>query len=158
MAEYTNGPVTGAGVVALPVAVPGGQSASQVTADSTQVAGIIFPSLSRVVAAYTSDEIYNAGARGVRLYTANDAAGGGTATVKIQVRAPNSDVWIDLAGAATAALGSSTGSLITVYPGLTGIADSAGVTINQHLGPAWRVVLTIAVATCVASVGADYLL
>lgn len=120
--------------------------------------GVIFVSASRVQAAYTSDEMFNAGAKGVRIYTANDAAGGSTATVKIQVRAPNSDVWIDLAGATTAALGSGTGFLLTVYPGLTGIADAAGVTINQHLGPIWRLVMTIGVATGTSSVGADYLL
>lgn len=120
--------------------------------------GVIFASASRVQAAYTSDEFHNTGWKGVRIYTANDAAGGSTATVKVQVRAPNSDVWIDLAGAATAALGSTTGSLITIYPGLTGIADSAGVTINQHLGPAWRLVLTVGVATGTSSVGADYLI
>lgn len=121
-------------------------------------AGVIFPSGSRVQAAYTSIELFNSAWRGIRLYTANDAAGGSTATVKIQVRAPGSNVWIDLAGATTAALGSTTGSLLTVYPGLTGIADAAGVTINQHLGPAWRVVMTIGVATGTSSVSADYLL
>lgn len=137
-----NGPVPAVGVNAV---------------GSTITPGIIFPSASRAQAAYTSDEIYNPNCKGIRLYTANDAAGGSTATAKIQVRAPNSDVWIDLAGATTAALGSSTGSLLTVYPGLTGIADAAGVTINQHLGPVWRVVLTIGVATGTSSVGADYL-
>ncbi len=138
-----------------PVETPGPIDTSSI---ANQAAGVLFPSASRVQAAYTSAEMFNAGAKGVRIYTANDAAGGSTATVKIQVRAPNSDVWIDLAGATTAALGSSTGSLLTVYPGLTGIADAAGVTINQHLGPAWRVVMTIGVATGTSSVGADYLI
>jgi len=138
-----------------PVASPGAFDTST-TANRTD--GVLFLSASRVQAAYTSDEMYNGAAKGVRIYTANDAAGGSTATVKIQVRAPNSDVWIDLAGATTAALGSTTGSLLTVYPGLTGIADAAGVTINQHLGPAWRVVMTIGVATGTSSVGADYLI
>lgn len=119
--------------------------------------GVIFASASRAAAAYTSQEFSNPNCRGIRVYTANDAAGGSTATLKIQVKAPGSSTWIDLAGATTAALGSSTGSLLTVYPGLTGIADAAGVTINQHLGLAWRAVLTIAVATGVSSVSADYL-
>jgi hypothetical protein len=78
--------------------------------------------------------------------------------VKVQVKAPNTKVWVDLAGAATAALGSVTASLLTVYPGLTGIADATGVTINQHLGLSFRLVLTIAVATGVSSVDAEYLI
>lgn len=121
-------------------------------------AGVIFRSASRAAAAYTSDPIYNADAKGIRLFVANDAAGGGTATVKIQVQAPGSKVWVDLAGAVTAAIGSSTGTIMTVYPGLTGIADSAGVTINQHLGPVFRIVLTVGTATVTCGVDADYLL
>lgn len=119
--------------------------------------GIIFSSASRVAAAYNSDELFNPTSKGVRIFTVNDGAGGSTATVKVQVKAPGSAVWIDLAGAATAALGATTGSIITIYPGLTGIADSAGVTINQHLGNSWRLVLTIGVATGTASVSAIYL-
>lgn len=138
-----------------PVPTPG---PIDTTAASNQPAGVIFPSASRVQAVYTSAAMFNTAARGIRIYTANDAAGGSTATVKIQVQAPGSDVWTDLAGATTAALGSVTGSLLTVYPGLTGIADSAGITINQHLGPVWRAVMTIGVATGTSSVGADYLL
>jgi len=120
--------------------------------------GIIFPSASRTQAAYTSQEFHNASCRGVRIFTVNDGAGGSTATVKIQVKAPGQAVWIDLAGATTAALTSTTGSILTVYPGLTGIADSAGVTINQHIGQAWRVVMTIGVATGTSSVSAVHLL
>lgn len=121
-------------------------------------AGILFKSQSRAAAAYNSEERYNANCRGIRLFATNDAAGGSTATIKIQVKNPVDDTWIDLAGAATAALGATTGSIITIYPGLTGIADAAGVTINQHLGCIWRAVLTIAVATGTSSVGAEYLL
>jgi hypothetical protein len=111
-----------------------------------------------VQAAYNSEEQFNLNAKGLRLFVTNDAAGGSTATVKIQVKDPVGDTWTDLAGAATAALGAVTGSLITIYPGLTGIADAAGVTINQHLGCTWRAVLTVGVATGTASVGAEYLL
>lgn len=120
--------------------------------------GIVFPSASRTQAAYNSDEMYNPGARGVRMFVANDAAGGSTATAKIQVKAPGTAVWVDLAGATSAAVGSSTGTITTVYPGLTGIADSAGVTINQHLGTSWRIVLTIGTATGTSSVSVDYLI
>jgi hypothetical protein len=120
--------------------------------------GIIFPSASRTAAAYTSAPIANPDAKGIRLFVANDGAGGSTATAKVQVQDPLSKVWVDLAGATSAAVGASTGTITTVYPGLTGIADAAGVTVNQHIGPLWRVVLTIGVATGVSSVGADYLL
>lgn len=127
------------------------------TASGTLVPGVVFPSASRAQASYNSAEMHNPGCRGVRLYVANDNANSGTATAKIQVRAPGTTVWIDLAGATSAAIGSSTGTITTVYPGLTGIADSAGVTINQHLGPVWRVVLTIGTGTCTNAVYADYL-
>ena len=119
--------------------------------------GTIFKSASRAVAAYTSSPFFNPNARGVRLWVVNDGAGGSTATAKIQVQDPATGNWMDLAGASTAAVGAATAHL-TVYPGLTGIADSAGITNNQHLGPRWRVVLTIAAATGTQSVGADYLL
>jgi hypothetical protein len=122
-------------------------------------AGIIFPSQSRTNGTYNSAALYNPNAKGVRLTVANDAAGGSTATAKIQVLNPADGVtWVDLAGATSAAVGSSTGTITTIYPGLTGIADAAGVTINQHLGSVWRVVLTTTVGAAVASVGADYLL
>jgi hypothetical protein len=130
-----------------------------VAADANFRNGIIFPSLSRIAGTYTSLPFFNPTARGVRIYVANDAAGGSTAVAQIQVLNPADGVtWINLAGAASGTIGASTGTITTIYPGLTGIADAAGVTINQHLGPIWRVVLTIAVATGVSSVGADYLL
>lgn len=125
---------------------------------STLTSGIIFPSASRAQGTYTSDEIFNPWCRGVRLYIANDAAGGSTVVAKIQVRAPNSDVWIDLTNATSGTVNSSTGTIVTIYPGLTGIADAAGSMINQHLGPCWRVHMTIGTATGTSSVGADYLL
>jgi hypothetical protein len=120
--------------------------------------GAIFESASRAAAAYTSQEFVNHHAKGLRFTVANDAAGGSTATAKIQVKAPGSDVWVDLAGATSAAIGSSTGTITTVYPGLTGIADAANVSINQHLGLSWRMVLTIGAATGISSVSAVYLI
>jgi hypothetical protein len=120
--------------------------------------GIVFLSASRTVAAYNSQEFINTDAKGIRIYVTNDGAGGSTATVKVQTRMPGTTNWTDIAGAATAALGAVTGSIITIYPGLTGIADSAGVTINQHLGASFRLVLTIAVATGTSMVSASYLL
>lgn len=121
--------------------------------------GVIFPSASRTAAAYTSQEFVNQGARGIRIFTTNDGgAGTSTATVKVQVKMPGTSNWTDLAGATTAALGVVTGSIITIYPGLTGIADAAGVTINQHLGDSWRLVLTIGTVTGVSQVSAHYLI
>ncbi len=137
-----------------PVAIEMGQNATP-----KNRAGIIFPSQSRTNGAYTSSPMFNPNAKGVRLFVANDAAGGSTATAKIQILNPaDGTTWIDLAGATSAAVGSSTGTITTIYPGLTGIADAAGVTINQHLGSIWRVVLTTTVGAAVQSVGADYLL
>lgn len=147
MADHLNKPV--------PNPLPGSGEKST-TANSTP--GVIFPSASRTAAAYNSPAFYNADAKGIRIFTTNDAAGGSTATVKVQVRNPVDGGWTDLAGAATAALGAVTGSIITIYPGLTGIADSAGITINQHIGPIFRLVLTIGVATGTSAVGCDYLL
>lgn len=121
--------------------------------------GIIFRSLSRVVGAVNSAPYYNPNAKGIRFWVANDAAGGSTVVVKIQVLNPADGVtWVDLAGATSGTINSSTGTITTVYPGLTGIADAAGVTINQHLGTMWRMVITTAVATGTSSVGAEYLL
>jgi len=164
MSVHKNEPVPGQTAIAMPVATPGGPSSLQVTQDGTQVAGILFSSAARSqVGGVASDGVYasseqqNPGAKGVRLFTVV-ANGSGTVTVKIQVRDPNTDVWVDLAGAATAALNNTTGALLTIYPGLTGIADLAGVTINQHLGPAWRAVATVATASETFSVGADYLI
>jgi hypothetical protein len=139
---HTNGPI------------PSSQHAAGVNTP----AGVLFVSASRTAAAYNSDEQFNPNCKGIRLFTTNDAAGGSTATVKIQVKDPVGDTWTDLAGATTLALGAVTGSITTIYPGLTGIADAAGITINQHLGCVWRAVLTIGVATGTASVGAEYLL
>jgi hypothetical protein len=136
----------------FPVPFAGG-----VTVGSGNRNGQIFPSASRTAAAYNSEPIINSGARGVRLFVANDAAGGSTAVAKIQVQDPLSGVWVDLTGATSGTVNSSTGTIVTIYPGLTGIAD-ATLNINQHLGPIWRVVLTIGTATGVSSVGAVYLI
>ena len=130
---------------------------------STSVAGMLFATAARAhnggVASdgvYASEGMANPGAKGVRLFTVV-ANGSGTVTVKIQVQDPYTDAWVDLAGATTAALNNTAGTITTVYPGLTGIADSAGVTINQHLGAMWRAVATVATASETFSVGAHYL-
>lgn len=116
---------------------------------------------------YTSSEHYNRSARGVRLNVviAPTGAATGTVTVKLQVADPVSNsssgtVWTDISGATTAAIngtGALTGSLLTIYPGLTGIAN-ANDAVNQHLGPRWRAVATVALAPLTFTVGADYLM
>jgi hypothetical protein len=131
--------------------------------NTTPLDGVLFDTASRTHngglasdGVYATDAIYNPNAKGVRLYVIV-ANGSGTVTVKIQVQNHITGAWIDLAGAASAALNNSS-AILTVYPGLTGIADSAGVTSNQHLGSMWRAVATVATAAETFSVSADYLL
>ena len=104
---------------------------------------------------YVSAEIANPNCRGVRIYTVV-ANGSGTVAFKVQQRNPYLDTWVDIPGAAIAAYNNSA-KFITIYPGLTGIADITDSTCNQHLGPAWRVHTTVATATETFSVAADYL-
>jgi hypothetical protein len=166
MGLHKNEPVPGQTARAMPVAVVSGPSSLQATQDATQKSGILFATAVRTELAnpdglgagvYATSEQQNPGAKGVRIFSVV-ANGSGTVTVKVQVRDPNTQAWVDLAGATTAALNNTAGALLTVYPGLTGIADSAGVTCNQHLGPAWRLVATVATASETFSVGADYLI
>lgn len=105
---------------------------------------------------YASDTMVNFNCKGVRLF-AVVANGSGTVTVKVQVKNPATGTFVDLAGATTAALNNTAGTIVTIYPGLTGIADSAGVTINQHLGFEWRLVATVATAAETFSIAATYL-
>lgn len=148
---HVNGPVLGTDPVAL-----------DATTD-LQNAGYIFPTAARTHTGgpasdgvYTSEEILNPNAKGVRLFVIV-ANGSGTVALKVQVKNPYTDAWYDLPGAAIAAFNNSSKTL-TIYPGLTGIADSADVTNNQHLGSAWRVHCTVATATETFSVAGDYLL
>lgn len=126
--------------------------------------GTIFPYASRADnAAYTSDEMHNLCAKGVRLYIENGTIGTTTLTVKIQVRNPagssSSLTWIDLPGAVTAALTTdNSAATLTVYPG---IAETANESVSDHLGPAWRVVATLSngdTDSVPFGIGADYLL
>ncbi len=108
--------------------------------------------------AYTSSEHYNRSARGVRLNVviAPTGAATGTVTVKIQHPDPVTGIWTDMSGATTAAVngtGALTGSGYVVYPTIPTGSGSA----QQHLGPRWRAVATVANTTLTFSVGADYL-
>lgn len=134
------------------------------TSDTQYKDGIVFPTVSRADATtYTSDEMHNLCAKGVRLYIENGVIGTTTLTVKIQVRNPafssSSLEWIDLPGAVTSALTTDSSAVtLTVYPG---IAETANESVSDHLGPAWRVVATLNngdTNNVPFSVGADYLL
>lgn len=125
--------------------------------------GVIFPTAARSNSGgvgsdgiFASDEIANSGAKGVRIFTVV-ANGSGTVAFKVQVRNPYTDAWFDIPGAAIAAYNNGS-KTITIYPGLTGIADVTDVTCNQHLGPTWRVHCTVATASETFSVAADYLI
>lgn len=136
--------------------------AGTTTVGSDNVPGTIFPTAARThtggVASdgvYASDELANPCAKGVRIFTVV-ANGSGTVAFKVQVRNPYTDAWFDLPGAAIAAYNNGS-KTITIYPGLTGIADVSDVTNNQHLGPSWRVHTTVATASETFSVSATYL-
>lgn len=132
------------------------------TAGTDNVPGAIFITAARSETGgtasngiFTSDELANPGARGVRIFTVV-ANGSGTVAFKVQVRNPYTDAWFDLPGAAIAAYNNGS-KTITIYPGLTGIADTTDVTNNQHLGPSWRVHATVATASETFSVAGTYL-
>jgi len=128
--------------------------------------GVVFPTASRITGTYTSSEHYNRGARGVRLnlVIAPTGAATGTVQIKVQVPDPVTNIWTDLTGTAGGfatvnGTGSLTGTPYLLYP-LGAGADStgAGAVVNTQLGPRWRAVATVALATLSFSVGADYLL
>lgn len=132
--------------------------------------GVIFPEISRITGTYTSDMISNPSARGVRLCLTIAPTGPATGTYALTVEVPDpadTTIWKPLLGTLATGLtgvgtGALTGAFLTVYPGLTGIADAGAVngpvTINQHLGPRWRAKVVTTLATLTFSVGADYLL
>jgi len=133
-------------------------------------AGVIFPSEARITGTYNSDEMFNPTARGVRLNLVIDPTGPATGTYAMVVQVPDmvsGGVWKTLFGTlATGVTGNGTGAVsgafLTVYPGLTGIADAGAangpVTINQHLGPRWRVQVITTLDTLTFTVGGNYLL
>ena len=142
------------------------------TAGSANTAGrngIIFPEISRITGTYTSDEIYNPTAKGVRLMMTISPTGAATGTWDLTVEVPDATqtVWKPLLGTVATGMtgvgtGALTGSIYTIYPGLTGIADAVATngpgTVNQHLGPRWRAKVVTTLATLTFSVSADYLL
>lgn len=144
--------------VNAPVWAPGPSRGVSISDSSAlQKNGVIFASAARAAATYTSDEIHNTHAKGVRVFidVTNDGAAG-TVTAEIQVKDPSSGLWERITGAVTTAL-TETGApaTLTVYPGIT---VAANIDISNHLGSAWRVVAVVGVNTTTFSVGADYLL
>ncbi len=104
---------------------------------------------------YVSDPITNLDAKGVRLY-GTVGNGDGTVTIKLQAQNPYTKAWVDIPGATTAALNNTTGTLLVVYPGNSGITNSTTI-INQALPPIWRVAATVTNIETF-SIAADYLL
>ena len=147
-----------------------GRSGDQTT--SMGKSGIIFNDISRITGTYNSDPMYNPTARGVRLTLVIDPTGPATGAWATTIEVPDpvdSTVWKPFMGTLTAATGFSgngtgalTGAILTMYPGLTGLADTgpaaSPTTINQHLGPVWRVKVITTLDTLSFSVGGDYLM
>ena len=146
-------------VLNQPVPSPGNQGA----ADTANRNGIIFASAERNqtddpaglgAGIYVSDEMHNFSARGVDLFVDTTSTTAGTVTVKIQKKDPNSGTWHDLTSATTGSIADPADAILTVYPG---IAETANVSISDHLGLIWRVHATVGTAAVTFSVGATYL-
>jgi len=127
----------------------------------TLTAGIIFPSLSRTNATYNSDELQNAGCKGVRLYIdITNVGGAGTLVVKIQTKDPLTKNWVDVTAATSVSFTATGTRTLTVYPGITAAAGGANgsTEVSNFISEAWRIVATVGTNAVVFSVGADYLL
>lgn len=132
-------------------------------ADTANRNGILFESAARTESAdphglgagvYVTEEIHNFGAKGVDIFLVSTSSGGGTVTVKLQKKDPASGTWIDLTSGATAAQADPGSAILTIYPG---IAETANVSVSDHLGLIWRAHATVATASVTFSVGAVYL-
>lgn len=102
----------------------------------------VAPSASRGTT--TFDRKSGAGYRGLDLYIdITDKSGTSpTLTVKVQAQDPLSKKWVDVEGAATAAIDASSASTarLVLWPG---IAASANKLVNTPVPFAWRVVGTV---------------
>lgn len=164
MSQNINEPVPGQGPIDSTKAgtnkgAEGGVFLSQVR-DATGASG------GSATGVYNSQEFYNPTARGVRLNVVISPTGAATGAVTFQVQVidPVTSTWANLGGTPVInGTGALNGTLITVYPGLTGIADvvtatGSTSTINQHLGARWRLQATLANAPLTFTVGGDYLM
>ena len=136
---------------------------NQGVADSANLNGIIFPVASRNhtddpdglgAGIYVSPEMQNYWAKGVDIFTDTTTSGAGTVTVKIQKKDPASGTWFDLTSGTGAAIADPANEILTIYPG---IAETANVSVSDHLGFIWRVHVTVGTAAVTFSVGACYL-
>ena len=132
-------------------------------ADSTNYNGIIFASAERNhtddpaglgAGIYVSTPMHNNWAKGVDLFCDTTSSTAGTLTVKIQKLDPASGNWYDLTSASSGSIADPADVILTVYPG---IAETANVSVSDHLGHTWRVHATVATAAVTFSVGAVYL-
>ena len=142
-----------------PVPSPGNMG----VADTTNYNGIIFAAAARNetddpdglgAGIYVSTEMHNFWAKGVDLFVDTTSSGSGTLAVKLQKKDPVSGTWFDVAGATTSTINDPADVNLTVYPG---IAETANVSVSDHLGFIWRVHATVATASVTFSVGACYL-
>ena len=131
--------------------------------DSANLNGVIFASAARNqtddptgdgAGVYVSGEMHNTSALGVDIFADTTSTGTGTVAVKLQKKDPASGNWYDIAGATTGAIADPADVVLTVYPG---IAETANVSVSDHLGGTWRVHATVATAAVTFSVGAVYL-
>ena len=132
-------------------------------ADTGNRNGIIFPLAERNhtddpaglgAGIYVSEEMHNFNARGVDIFTDTTSSTTGTVTVKVQKKDPAGGAWFDLTSGTGAAINDPANEILTIYPG---IAETANVSVSDHLGLTWRVHVTVATAAVTFSVGAVYL-
>ena len=139
-------------VINQPVPAPANLGA----ADTANKNGVLIESaVLRAIAAYNSDETHNFNALGVDIFVVTTTlTGTATVTVKLQKKDPIGGTWVDIPGATTAAIATATTTGLTLYPG---IAETANVSVSDHLGLIWRAVATVANDTATFSVNGVYL-
>lgn len=140
-------------------------------AGTSNLNGIIFTSASRNqtddphglgAGIYVSDALQNPNAAGVDIFINASSAGSGTLAVKLQKYDPAAAAWVDIINASYAASGDPWTATMEVYPGLVESSDLDSGTpehsyVSAHLGPTWRVHVTVATAAVTFSIGANYL-
>ena len=123
----------------------------------------IFPSAARThtddfdglgAGVYASPEMHNLESKGVDIFVNTTSSGSGTVTVKLQKKDPASGSWFDIPSATGTAVNDPADEMLSVYPN---IAETANISVSDHLGFTWRVIATVATAEVTFSVGAQYL-
>jgi hypothetical protein len=113
----------------------------------------IFPSASRDVATHNSAAITATGYTGCRVFIDITVHNGGTVTPKVQTLDQVSGQWVDIPGAAFAALsGSNQTKQLTIRPG---VAETVNESVSDVLGNTIRVVAPVSVAAVTFSMGVD---